>query len=66
MAWGKKQRIIEALERRVADLEERICPCESHDWKEIRSRSFANGIDIDFEYKYKCRKCGKEKWDWSF
>ena len=50
-----------SLKARVAELEEKICPCEQHDY-----------IKIDFElvggtgrgdettiYKYKCRKCGK-------
>jgi transposase-like protein len=64
MAWGKKQRRIEALEYRVRELEERLCPCESHDWRKIGTRSFSNGVDLDFEYKYKCAKCGKITWDW--
>lgn len=25
------------LTYRVADLEERLCPCEEHDWKQIKS-----------------------------
>lgn len=66
MAFGKKQRRIEALEYRVRELEERLCPCESHDWKRIGKRSFPNGVELDFEYKYKCTKCGKEEWKWGF
>lgn len=51
MAFGRKQRQIEALQYRIKELEERLCPCEEHDWKYI-------GM-----FKYKCRRCGKEKWD---
>lgn len=49
------------LNNRIADLEERLCPCEEHDWKQIDYEivSFTNGIDTDILYKDKCKRCGK-------
>ena len=47
------------LEYRVAELEERLCPCEEHDWKEIGSRISYGMYDIDTVHTYKCRRCGK-------
>ena len=43
--------------------EERLCPCESHDWKQVGYyfTSSAGGIDLDTVHKYKCRRCGKTK-----
>ena len=49
------------LNYRIADLEERLCPCEEHDWKEVDYyfTSCTNGWDFDTVYKYKCKRCGK-------
>ena len=45
---------------RVADLEERLCPCEGHDWKKIDSGFFFDGhAEGEMWYRYKCRTCGK-------
>ena len=51
------------LSYRVAELEERLCPCEQHDWKRT-------GIDYSYDeagccycdaiYNYKCARCGKK------
>lgn len=50
------------LTYRVKELEERLCPCESHDWVQVGYRYVMNCPgDLDTIYKYKCRKCGKEK-----
>ena len=52
------------LTYRVAELEERLCPCEEHDWKHIDSHcelQFDN--DIQIIRHYKCRRCGKYKED---
>lgn len=51
------------LNYRIADLEERLCPCEDHDWKDIGHyyTYYTNGLDIDTVYKYKCKRCGKFK-----
>ena len=51
------------LNYRIAELEERICPCEEHDWKKIDSRmvTFTSGTDFDTIYTYKCKRCGKTK-----
>lgn len=51
------------LNYRIAELEERLCPCEEHDWKEIDSytTTLTSGTDYDIVHKYKCRRCGKIK-----
>ena len=52
---------ITRLNYRVAELEERLCPCEEHDWKEVGYyfTSMTNGWDFDTIHKYKCKRCGK-------
>ena len=52
---------IVSLKYRIADLEERLCPCEQHDFIEIGKQfvmhsSFGDG---DYYRKYKCKRCGK-------
>lgn len=50
------------LSYRVAELEERLCPCESHSWVVVVDSDFTVGSsagDIDTIYRYKCRRCGK-------
>lgn len=64
--WTSKRKLREEivkLEYRVADLEERLCPCNEHDWKciETYTTSICNGWDFDTVYKYKCKRCGKTK-----
>ena len=64
--WMTKRKLKEEVVRlnyRIADLEERLCPCESHDWKQVGYyfTSSAGGIDLDTVHKYKCRRCGKTK-----
>lgn len=51
------------LKYRIADLEERLCPCEDHDWKKIDCHytSLTNHLDLDAICTYKCRRCGKTK-----
>lgn len=51
------------LNYRISELEEKLCPCEEHDWKKIDSYTvtFTAAIDFDTIYKYKCRRCGKTK-----
>ena len=63
--WMSKRKMKEEIMRlnyRIADLEERLCPCEEHDWVQVGS-SFhtTNGYDFTDIYKYKCRRCGKTK-----
>lgn len=50
------------LSCRVAELEERLCPCEQHDWKRT-------GVDYSYDrtgccaaamYNYKCARGGKK------
>lgn len=50
------------LSYRVAELEERLCPCEQHDWKRT-------GVDYSYDrtgccaaamHNYKCARCGKK------
>ena len=55
------------LTYRVAELEERLCPCEDHDWKRIGSHwvcSFPH--DTTLVCHYKCRRCGKYKEEGGF
>jgi hypothetical protein len=54
--FGRKQKKIEELQRRVEELEERLCPLNKHDWVEIDSyyTSFTNGLDFDTIHVYKC------------
>jgi hypothetical protein len=64
--WMTKRKLKEEVVRlnyRIADLEERLCPCESHDWKHVGYyfTSSAGGFDFDTVHKYKCRRCGKMK-----
>lgn len=50
------------LKYRIKELEERLCPCEEHDWKLI-STNYQFGCrveDIGTIYYYKCKRCGKE------
>lgn len=63
MTKRKMKEEIMRLNYRVADLEERLCPCEEHDWKQVDSYLLisADGIDYDTMIKYKCRRCGKLK-----
>lgn len=63
--FGKKKLKDEIvrLNYRVADLEERLCPCEDHDWKKIDFYTIPSGvgIDVNIVHKCKCRRCGKLK-----
>ena len=55
------------LTYRVAELEERLCPCESHEWRKVEHRFvFTSPDDGDTVYRLKCARCGKEteKWSW--
>ena len=64
--WMSRRKMKEKIIRlnyRVADLEERLCPCEDHDWVNI-DYSLVGGTGMGDEtalYKYKCRRCGKTK-----
>lgn len=59
--FGKKSNLIQELQFRIEDLEERLCPC-GHDWKQVSCycTSFTNGVDFDTVYEYKCKRCGKK------
>lgn len=58
-----KQRLkaeIVKLTYRVAELEERLCPCEEHDWKDVgRHYIYDMGGGCETIRHYKCRRCGK-------
>ena len=52
------------LSYRVAELEERLCPCEQHDWKRIGVDYTYDGVGCcDALYSYKCARCGKKMKD---
>ena len=60
---------IARLTYRVKELEERLCPCEQHQWlvTDMESVHEPDAYDIDYEttyYTYKCRRCGKSKRTW--
>ena len=59
----KKAKQIMGLKYRIKELEERICPNDSHDWNFMTSviKVNKNPIDTDTVYIYKCKKCGKIK-----
>ena len=54
------------LTYRVAELEERLCPCEQHLWLHVKD-SFTGGTGIGDEQvlrTYKCKRCGKTTTTW--
>ena len=54
------------LTNRVAELEERLCPCENHQWVRVNC-SFVGGTGRGDEttlYNYKCKRCGKRVTTW--
>jgi hypothetical protein len=56
------------LEYRVKELEEKICPCEDHDWKVVGSYLRIDWPDNFITVEHlKCRKCGKtnSREDWN-
>ena len=61
--FGRKARMIERLQQRVEELEERLCPFNQHDWVEIDSyyTPINNYGDFDIVKVYKCRCCGKKR-----
>lgn len=64
--WISRRKLKEEITKlnyRIADLEERLCPCESHDWVKTGYcfTSSVGGYDTDTVYKYKCRRCGKTR-----
>lgn len=65
MAWMTKRKLREQIIRlncRVEDLEERLCPCEDHNWVRVGSHfEFPVPEDIQTVYHYKCLRCGKYK-----
>lgn len=50
---------VQELEHRIGELEERLCPCQSHNWKRV-DYDFA-GAGLDTVYTYQCSRCGKVK-----
>lgn len=51
------------LKYRIQELEERLCPCEEHDWKLINTeyKFGCHPTDVDVINIYKCKRCGKHK-----
>jgi len=54
------------LTYRVAELEERLCPCEDHHWRCIDTdwRMLSGVGDTETVYHYKCKRCGKSLRTW--
>ena len=70
MAWISKRRLtalkgeIVQLTYRVEELEERLCPCEQHDWVKVDFRlKYVGSPEPMSIYRYKCLVCGKGKED---
>ena len=68
---GKKKMAAEIarLTYRVKELEERLCPCEQHQWlvTDMESVYEPDPYDINDEttyYTFKCRRCGKTRRTW--
>ena len=66
--FGKKKLKAEIirLTYRVAELEERLCPCEQHLWLPVKTNydvGTAPG-DITTWRTYKCKRCGKSVTTW--
>ena len=64
MLWGRKRRIIDALERRVRELENIICPLKSHEWACTGRDEVMIGGYIESIYEYTCVKCGRVEYDY--
>ena len=61
-----KMKLIKA-QYRIKELEERLCPCEQHDWVEIHKEfMMISSSDMEVLRTYKCKTCGKviKKYDW--
>ena len=52
---------ITELTYRVKDLEERLCPAQQHDWKQV---DYTFDKDGDTLYTYQCVRCGKKCRTW--
>ena len=68
MMFGKRKLKAEIvrLSYRVAELEERLCPCNDHQWKKIDT-DLVGGTgkgDEETVYTYKCKRCGKSLRTW--
>lgn len=57
----RKVKRINKLTARVAELEELLCPFNSHDYVEVdwNLESFDNGYTTDVVHHYKCKRCKK-------
>lgn len=65
--FGRKQRTIDALRRRVDDLEERLCPCGAHEWVDTGVAEYCSdgyGISVSALHLYRCKRCGKVRLNW--
>ncbi len=51
-------------EYRIKELEEKLCPCSSHQYKWISTRFVPDGLfDLEVVRRYKCKVCGRETED---
>ena len=64
--FGKKRLKAEVVQLtyRVAELEERLCPCEQHLWRITRIDYEPELNDVTTYYTYKCKRCGKTMKTW--
>lgn len=48
------------LTYRVQELEERLCPCEQHDFIKVDTEYEYNGAGADAIAVLRCKRCGKK------
>lgn len=48
------------LTYRVQELEERLCPCEQHDFIKVDTEYEYNGVGADAIAVLRCKRCGKK------
>lgn len=56
----KLQNEIQELKCRVQELEQILCPFESHQFKFVDCTYVVGLYEVDVLSRYKCQKCGKE------
>jgi len=60
--WKLEQKI-STLEFRIKELEEKLCPCEQHDYIVVDKIVKYNTYDVDYYEKRVCSRCGKTRID---
>lgn len=48
------------LTYRVQELEDRLCPCEQHDYIKVDTEYECSPVGVDAIGVYRCKRCGKK------